>query len=392
MNIRLWMTKTAGYFAEIIVRCLVWFKDLIDISEFSSGGADLYIRLANAELGEEETQTKLIVSLALICFIIMAAIVFGLYKLRANRKGKSVSFCVFFTILLFTLLLLSLVSRAVEVHDITPLRPLAQGQTLVSAGNVFELGFFSPNNSANKYLGIWYKHILPRKVVWVANREKPLAVTDTLAVLTISSNGNLELVAVYQLIGTCGRAFIILVTHFYRECLLVIWINGSTPYWRIGPWDKSKFIGVPGMDDQYRSGFNLEDNAQQGTKYFSFNLFAKTIEAFMDVSSEGVLRLIYTKHSENWRTFWEAPAAKNPCDKYGACGPFGVCKSSESPICKCLKGFVPKSHEEWSRGNRAEGCVRQAKLFCESTTSQSVASRGNEDVFEDVKCKTTRFS
>ncbi|KAM2831173.1 hypothetical protein PS2_036629 [Malus domestica] len=106
------------------------------------------------------------------------------------------SFCVFFTLLFFTLLLLSLVSRAVEVHDITPLRPLAQGQTLVSAGNVFELGFFSPNNSANKYVGIWYKHILPRKVVWVANREKPLAVTDTLAGLTISSNGNLELVAV----------------------------------------------------------------------------------------------------------------------------------------------------------------------------------------------------
>ncbi|XP_028959437.2 G-type lectin S-receptor-like serine/threonine-protein kinase At1g61480 [Malus domestica] len=121
------------------------------------------------------------------------------------------------------------------------------------------------------------------------------------------------------------------------------------------------------MDDQYRSGFNLEDNAQQGTKYFSFNLFAKTIEAFMDVSFEGVLRLIYTKHSENWKTFWEAPAAKNPCDKYGACGPFGVCKSSESPICKCLKGFVPKSHEEWSRGNRAEG--EECKIQCLSNCS-----------------------
>ncbi|XP_068316774.1 G-type lectin S-receptor-like serine/threonine-protein kinase At1g61390 [Pyrus communis] len=165
---------------------------------------------------------------------------------------------------------------------------------------------------------------------------------------------------------------------------LVIWINGSTPYWRSGPWDTSKFIGVPGMDDQYRSGFNLEDNAQQGTKYFSFNLFAKTIEAFMDISSEGVLRLMHTTHSENWKTFWEAPAAKNPCDKYGACVPFGVCKSSESPICKFLKGFVLKSHEEWSRGNSAGGCVRQAKLFCESNTSQSVASRGNEDGFSKI--------
>ncbi|PRQ54953.1 putative non-specific serine/threonine protein kinase [Rosa chinensis] len=36
--------------------------------------------------------------------------------------------------------------------------------------------------------------ISPRKVVWVANREKPLAGADTLARLRISSNGNLELV------------------------------------------------------------------------------------------------------------------------------------------------------------------------------------------------------
>ncbi|XP_048446969.1 G-type lectin S-receptor-like serine/threonine-protein kinase At1g61500 isoform X2 [Pyrus x bretschneideri] len=90
----------------------------------------------------------------------------------------------------------------------------------------------------------------------------------------------------------------------------------------------------------------------------------------MDISSEGVLRLIYSKHGENWNTFWEAPAAKNPCDNYGACGPFGICKASGSPICKCLKGFVPKSREEWSRGNRGGGCVRQIKLFCESNTEE----------------------
>ncbi|XP_050108984.1 G-type lectin S-receptor-like serine/threonine-protein kinase At1g61490 [Malus sylvestris] len=362
------------------------------------------------------------------------------------------SFCVF-----FTLLLLSLISCAEEIYDITPSRPLAQGQTLISAGNVFELGFF--NNSANKYVGIWHKDILPRKVVWVANREKPIAATDTSAGLTISSNGSLEIVDGKQnsvwstnFSGTAsslnnGSAAVAvllddgnLVVKFNvgvaadqylwesfdypsdtlqpqmlmgfdsvsgtRNSLtswksendpstgmflaglsheepsqLVVWINGSTPYWRSGPWDKSKFIGVPEMDDQYRSGFNLQDNKQQGTKHFSFDLFAKTIAAFMDISSEGVLRLIYSKHGENWNTFWEAPAAKNPCDNYGACGPFGVCKASGSPICKCLKGFVPKSREEWSRGNRAGGCVRQTKLFCESNTSQSVASRGNGDGF-----------
>ncbi|BBN69712.1 hypothetical protein Prudu_1121S000100 [Prunus dulcis] len=81
-----------------------------------------------------------------------------------------------------------------EVYNITSSQPLAEGQTLVSPGHIFELGFFSPNNSANKYAGIWHKTIFPRKVVWVANIEKALSVTDTLASLTINSNGNLELV------------------------------------------------------------------------------------------------------------------------------------------------------------------------------------------------------
>ncbi|BBH00797.1 hypothetical protein Prudu_010886 [Prunus dulcis] len=77
---------------------------------------------------------------------------------------------------------------------LTSSQPLAEGQTLVSPGHIFELGFFSPNNSANKYVGIWHKTIFPRKVVSVANIEKALSVTDTLASFTINSNGNLELV------------------------------------------------------------------------------------------------------------------------------------------------------------------------------------------------------
>ncbi|XP_020417194.1 G-type lectin S-receptor-like serine/threonine-protein kinase SD1-29 [Prunus persica] len=36
-----------------------------------------------------------------------------------------------------------------EVYNITSSQPLAEGQTLVSPGHIFELGFFSPNNSAN---------------------------------------------------------------------------------------------------------------------------------------------------------------------------------------------------------------------------------------------------
>ncbi|CAF1723623.1 unnamed protein product [Brassica oleracea var. botrytis] len=70
--------------------------------------------------------------------------------------------------------------------------PLSIGQTLSSPGGFYELGFFSPNNTGNQYVGIGFKEIVPRVVVWVANRDKP--VTNSAANLTISSNGSLILV------------------------------------------------------------------------------------------------------------------------------------------------------------------------------------------------------
>nr|GEV73616.1 G-type lectin S-receptor-like serine/threonine-protein kinase At4g27290 isoform X1 [Tanacetum cinerariifolium] len=51
---------------------------------------------------------------------------------------------------------------------------LRDGEMLSSAGGTFELGFFSPGNSTNRYVGIWYKNVSPPIVVWVANRKNPI--------------------------------------------------------------------------------------------------------------------------------------------------------------------------------------------------------------------------
>ncbi|PON81477.1 S-locus glycoprotein [Trema orientale] len=59
--------------------------------------------------------------------------------------------------------------------------------TVLSAGQTFELGFFSPGNSKNRYIGIWYKRT-PDVIVWVANRNNPL--TDSYGEFTISNNSN----------------------------------------------------------------------------------------------------------------------------------------------------------------------------------------------------------
>ncbi|KAL3740270.1 hypothetical protein ACJRO7_021534 [Eucalyptus globulus] len=78
-------------------------------------------------------------------------------------------------------------------YNITPLEPLFLSQTLASSGNMFELGFFRPSGSENRYVGIWYKNLTPSKILWVANRERPLVYTDQSAKLTIGSDGNLKL-------------------------------------------------------------------------------------------------------------------------------------------------------------------------------------------------------
>ncbi|THG21604.1 hypothetical protein TEA_019617 [Camellia sinensis var. sinensis] len=88
---------------------------------------------------------------------------------------------------LFSILI---ISKAVDT--ITKSHSITGSQTIVSSGRSFELGFFSPDNSQNQYLGIWYKKIAVKIVVWVANRETPLI--DSSGVLKVINPGILALV------------------------------------------------------------------------------------------------------------------------------------------------------------------------------------------------------
>ncbi|KAL3620652.1 hypothetical protein CASFOL_035564 [Castilleja foliolosa] len=68
---------------------------------------------------------------------------------------------------------------------------IRDGETLVSSGGMFKLGFFSPGNSTNRYLGIWYNNSV-QTVVWVANRQTPLT-NNSGVVLSVTEPGNLTL-------------------------------------------------------------------------------------------------------------------------------------------------------------------------------------------------------
>ncbi|CAK8537782.1 unnamed protein product [Lathyrus sativus] len=72
---------------------------------------------------------------------------------------------------------------------ITQSTPFLDGSTLISKDGTFELGFFG--NFSNRYIGIWYKNIPVRRVVWVANRDNPTK--DVSSKLIINQDGNLVL-------------------------------------------------------------------------------------------------------------------------------------------------------------------------------------------------------
>lgn len=91
-----------------------------------------------------------------------------------------------FLIISFLLLLILPFTAAAAI---TKTQQIRDGETIKSAGRIFELGFFSPNNSVNRYVGIWYHKIPVQTVVWDANAENPLMHSS--GVSTIGLNGNL---------------------------------------------------------------------------------------------------------------------------------------------------------------------------------------------------------
>ncbi|XP_027354350.1 G-type lectin S-receptor-like serine/threonine-protein kinase At4g27290 [Abrus precatorius] len=98
-----------------------------------------------------------------------------------------------FMLVIFKLLLSFFSHFSFATDTISQTQPLADGSTLVSNDGTFELGFFNPGSSSNRYVGIWYKNIPVRTIVWVANSDNPIK--DNSSKLIISQEGNLVLLS-----------------------------------------------------------------------------------------------------------------------------------------------------------------------------------------------------
>ncbi|KAI4296576.1 hypothetical protein L6164_036525 [Bauhinia variegata] len=330
--------------------------------------------------------------------------------------------------LINALLLLSLIylDSGSARSIITSAKSIRDPETLSSNDNAFVLGFFSPQNSTNRYLGIWYLN--ESNVIWVANRNQPLR--NSSGIFTISQDGNLVLLnGNKQVVWSSNVSNI--ASHSTAELLdtgnlilqdvnkeEIIWesfqhptdtfvpkmklstniitgkkvqmtswkspsdpSNGSfsfsvemlgipelfiwnktKPYWRSGPWNGREFLGISKMKPNHLYGITM-DREEEGTIYATFSFPHGTSDyAIFVMNSRGT---VVEKDWKNKEEFTNTIYPSNECDIYGFCGSFGTCKILNSPICSCLKGFKPKITEEWSKQNWKSGCVRRAPLQCE---------------------------
>lgn len=95
---------------------------------------------------------------------------------------------------IFTLLLICCFCLKIVISATTNITTfLTDPETLLSSSATFKAGFFSPTNSTNRYVGIWYniEESDAMEIVWVANRNNPI--NDSSGMLIISEDGNLQL-------------------------------------------------------------------------------------------------------------------------------------------------------------------------------------------------------
>ncbi|CAK9176765.1 unnamed protein product [Ilex paraguariensis] len=313
-------------------------------------------------------------------------------------------------------------------------------EIIVSLGKTFKLGFFSPVNTTNRYVGI-LDNIPVTIVVWVANRDKPL--NDSSGIVMISEGGNLVILngqkeviwssnvsnlvanSSVQLLDTgnlvlrdnsSGR---IIWENFQQpsdsflqkmrlgtdakkgeRTLLTSWKSPSDPFIRsfsarIDPLSIPQFVVWNGSHPYWRSGpwngqvfigiptmHKLYDNEfnlvddKKRTVDLTFSYANESIVLYLQLNSEGSLQ---KKGRFVGKEDWYVLwwAPKNECDVYGKCGPFGSCNSRDSPICTCLRGFEPKHMDEWSQGNWSSGCKRKTPLQCERNNTVNEKGKGD---------------
>ncbi|KAJ0983495.1 hypothetical protein J5N97_011750 [Dioscorea zingiberensis] len=257
---------------------------------------------------------------------------------------------------------------------------IGEGQTLVSANKIYELGFFIPAGSTKRYLGIWYHQLPVQTIVWVANRERP--VSDSSGIFTIDAQGSL-------LIRDSKGTVLVLSsstnTKGSNQTMAKLMDSGNfvlkpTNYSEDFLWqsfDHPTDTFLPGMvlggqnqvitswrssDDPAAGDFSL-GLGPNGTHQFlirqrgqvtnsqNFSTVLEMAAYFYNFSYVPLWAPRQLLDRREWVAYWAEPK-KFPCEVPSYCGFNGLCTNdSSSPPCKCLSGFQPSSDIQWRSNN-----------------------------------------
>ncbi|XP_028057012.1 G-type lectin S-receptor-like serine/threonine-protein kinase At4g27290 [Camellia sinensis] len=338
--------------------------------------------------------------------------------------------CFFATILhissffFFSILILS----NAMTDTITANQTIGVTDTIVSFDKNFELGFFTPGNSNNFYLAIWYKKISTGTIAWVANRARPL--TDLLGVLKITNPGILLLLnSTGNVIWSSNSSTTVQnpVAQLFDNGNLVV-RDGDQPeniLWQSFDYPTATFL--PGMKlgknfvsglDRYLTSWRSIDDPSPGnftyqldpTGYpqmivrtgsivkfrsgpwnglrfsglpmlnpnsvYTYGFISNREEMYFQfhlVNSSVFTRLVLSPTGLVQRFTWVerthgwvlySSAQTDNCDSYGLCGPYGNCIINRSPPCWCLDGFQPRFPTDWEGADWSGGCDRAVALEC----------------------------
>lgn len=329
------------------------------------------------------------------------------------------AFCIFAS-------LVSYASIATDI--LTPNQNLTHGQTLVSSNQIFELGFFSPGNSGKKYLAIWYHNLpltvvwvankdnpINDSSGWLTMRlDGSLFLYNSSTAVVWSTN---ETIAgqnpILQLLGTGnlvvkkqgetdGNDFIWQSFEHMSDTMLPgmklgwnlktrtsnymrSWKNSEDPSdgdftFSLDPPETPQLILRRGSIKQYRWGPFDGDRFSGGNRLRNNTLFKPSFVSTSDeiyytyetLDNATLVRSIVTPFGSiqylAWRSNskdWSMTVEINRlyCDRYGMCQGYGNCYADD-PNCRCLKGFVPRSPQDWRVYDWSGGCKRIYDLDC----------------------------
>lgn len=145
---------------------------------------------------------------------------------------------------------------------------------------------------------------------------------------------------------------------------IVVKEGSNRRLWRSGHWNGQIFIGVPNNRARFDSGFGTTNDYNTGDIYFTYTASNRLLLVRFSVLWNGATQqLIWDDSKQVWKVALSQPS--DECGQYNKCGNFGFCNMKDPKRCSCIKGFGPKSEDEWRRRDWSGGCTRKKALKCD---------------------------